>query len=67
MDVIFYDPYKPDGYDKALRDIAEQFHLSVKTVETHRENIKRKLGLRDAAALVHYATLWVRNEGGQAK
>src|SRR5262249_15165521 len=25
------------------RDIAEQFHLSVKTVETHRENIKLKL------------------------
>jgi hypothetical protein len=32
--------------------------LSVKTVETHRQNIKLKLGLRDAAALQEAATRW---------
>ena len=29
----------------STRDIAQQFHLSVKTIETHRENIKSKLQL----------------------
>jgi hypothetical protein len=31
-----------------------------KTVETHRENIKFKLGLKGAAALVHAATRWLQ-------
>ena len=40
------------------REIAEQFHLSVKTVETHRENIKWKLGLQNAAELNEFARTW---------
>ena len=55
------------GQGITTKKIAADLCLSFKTVETHRENIKRKLGLRDAAALVHYATLWVRNEGRQVK
>ncbi len=43
--------------------IAEQIHLSVKTVETHREKIKRKLGLRSGVELVRRALQWV-TEGG---
>ena len=42
----------------STRDIAEQFHLSVKTVETHRENIKSKLGLENAAELNEFARIW---------
>jgi len=42
----------------STRDIAEQFHLSVKTVETHRENIKLKLGLENAAELNEFARAW---------
>src|SRR5947207_15822392 len=42
----------------STRDIAEQFHLSVKTVETHRENIKSKLGLENAAELNEFARTW---------
>src|SRR5437764_322459 len=40
------------------RDIAEQIQLSVKTVETHRENIKSKLGLENAAELNEFARIW---------
>jgi len=36
--------------------------LSFKTIETHRENIKRKLGLQSATALIHYATQWCQQE-----
>lgn len=42
------------------REIAEQLRLSVKTVETHRENIKRKLGLKDGHDLVKSAKAWVK-------
>lgn len=42
----------------STREIAEQFHLSVKTIETHRENIKSKLGLQDAAELNRFARDW---------
>jgi len=39
--------------------IARRLRLSVKTVEAHRHHIKQKLGLRNAPALTHAATLWV--------
>jgi len=46
------------GAGLSTRQIATQLNLSFKTVETHRENIKRKLGLRGAAELVHFAVRW---------
>jgi DNA-binding NarL/FixJ family response regulator len=48
------------GYSK--RKIAERLHLSPKTVDTHRQNIKVKLDLADATELVHYAAQWVMSE-----
>ncbi len=47
--------------------IAEQFGLSVKTVHTHREHIKRKLGLHNATDLVHHAIHWIQTCSGQAQ
>jgi DNA-binding NarL/FixJ family response regulator len=35
--------------------IAEMLHLSAKTVESHRANVLRKLGMRDRVQLVRYA------------
>ncbi len=40
------------------REIAEQFHLSRKTVETHCEKIKHKLSLHNAAELRRFARRW---------
>ncbi len=48
------------GSGLSTRAIAAELKLSLKTVETHRENIKRKLGLANASQLLHYATLWSR-------
>ena len=38
--------------------IAEQMNVSVKTIETHRSNIKTKLNLKDAFELLKYAASW---------
>jgi DNA-binding NarL/FixJ family response regulator len=49
------------GKGQSTRDIAEHLHLSVKTIESYRENIKEKLGLSSATELIQQATLWVRD------
>lgn len=40
---------------KSLREIADELFISVKTVETHKQNIQEKLGLKNTAQLVKYA------------
>lgn len=50
------------GQGLSTRKIAEQLHLSTKTIDTYRQNIKRKLNLADAAEVNHYAAQWVLNE-----
>ena len=51
---------------KGTRDIAEKLHLSVKTVEVHRANIKAKLKLQSASELIHYAVRWSESQGAGA-
>jgi DNA-binding NarL/FixJ family response regulator len=51
------------GQGVKTTDIAERLHLSVKTVETYRDRIRHKLGLPDGAALAHFATQWLLEEG----
>jgi len=43
------------GQGHATRQIAEELHLSVKTVETYQAHLKQKLMLRNARELVQYA------------
>ena len=50
------------GQWKKTKEIAAQLHLSIKTIEYYREQIKRKLNLKSAAELTHYATSWVQRE-----
>jgi DNA-binding NarL/FixJ family response regulator len=50
------------GKGLSSREIAEKLHLSIKTVESHREHIKEKLGLQKAAQLVSYAFNWLHGE-----
>ena len=45
--------------------IAEKLQVSVKTVDSHREKIKHKLGLRDAHAVAHFALLWCQRGGSE--
>nr|WP_321252422.1 response regulator transcription factor [uncultured Ruegeria sp.] len=40
---------------KSNKDVAHALDISVRTVETHRKNIKRKLGISSTAGLTRYA------------
>lgn len=42
--------------------IAAKLHLSAKTIDSHRENLKRKLGVDSGNDLVRHAIQWVRSE-----
>ena len=39
----------------STKEVAVKLHISVKTAETHRTNVMRKLGVHSAAELVRYA------------
>ena len=52
------------GASYSPREIAEQFHLSRKTIETHCEKIKHKLNLHNAAELKQFARRWAAENLG---
>jgi DNA-binding NarL/FixJ family response regulator len=48
------------GRWRGTEQIAQGLHLSVKTVEYYRQQIKLKLGLKNAIELARYATEWAQ-------
>ena len=50
------------GEGHGTRQIAEDLHLSVKTVESYQAHIKEKLSLRSARELVQHAVEWNMRE-----
>jgi DNA-binding NarL/FixJ family response regulator len=50
------------GQGHGTRQIAEELHLSVKTVESYYAHIKDKLSLKNARELVQHAVQWVTNQ-----
>jgi len=52
------------GEGHGTRQIAEELHLSVKTVETYQAHIKEKLSLRNSRELVQHAIEWHLTEKG---
>jgi len=53
-----FEVFQLVGQGKGTREIAGHLHLSVKTVEVHRANIKHKLELKRGTDLVRYAIRW---------
>jgi DNA-binding NarL/FixJ family response regulator len=51
------------GRGMSTRVIAETLHLSVKTVESHRANIKEKLQIQSATELLQQAIHWLQSQG----
>jgi DNA-binding NarL/FixJ family response regulator len=50
------------GEGRATREIAEELHLSIKTVETYQAHIKEKLALRSGRELIQHAIQWKVHE-----
>jgi DNA-binding NarL/FixJ family response regulator len=50
------------GAGRGTREIAEELHLSIKTVETYQAHIKDKLSLRSGRELIQHAIQWKINE-----
>lgn len=49
------------GQGQTTKHIANQLHLSPKTIDSHREHIKEKLGIRDNSKLIRRAIAWANN------
>jgi len=60
-----FEVFRLIGQGKSTHDIAAQLHLSTKTVDVHRANIKGKLGITDGTALVRHAVRWVETQGAE--
>jgi DNA-binding NarL/FixJ family response regulator len=50
------------GNGFATRQIAEKLNLSIKTIESYRENLKLKLELKSGADLIQHAIQWMKSE-----
>jgi DNA-binding NarL/FixJ family response regulator len=59
-----FDVYRLIGRGKTTKEVADQLHVSHKTVAVHRANIKEKLGIASATELVHHAVRWVETQDG---
>lgn len=58
-----FEVFQLIGQGRSTREIAAELHISIKTVEVHRVNIKEKLDLKTASELIHYAVRWVDAQG----
>jgi DNA-binding NarL/FixJ family response regulator len=59
-----FEVFQMIGGGLGTREIAMKLHLSVKTVEVHRGNIKEKLDIRSAPELIRYAVRWIEGQPG---
>lgn len=48
-------------------EVAKRMHLSVHTVETYRDRIRQKLGIKNGAELTRFAMRWVLDEDAASK
>jgi DNA-binding NarL/FixJ family response regulator len=57
-----FEVFQLVGRGLSTKEIAGHLHLSSKTVEVHRLNIKAKLNLKTAADLIRYAVQWLESQ-----
>ncbi|MHB8519478.1 MAG: response regulator [Limisphaerales bacterium] len=57
-----FEVFQLIGQGRGTREIAQQLHLSPKTVEVHRANIKEKTQIKTATELIRFAVRWVETQ-----
>jgi len=61
-----FEVFELIGKGVSTHDIAKRLYLSVKTVQVHRLNVKRKLHLETSSKLIFYAARWIQHRISQA-
>jgi DNA-binding NarL/FixJ family response regulator len=57
-----FEVFQMIGQGLSTKEIADQLHLSTKTVEVHRMNIKAKLKIKTITELIRYAVRWAESQ-----
>jgi len=57
-----FEVFQLIGQGKDTKQLARELHLSPKTIEAHRANIKLKLKIKSIPELIRYAVRWVESE-----
>jgi DNA-binding NarL/FixJ family response regulator len=57
-----FEVFELIGAGLSTHEIATKLHLSTKTVQVHRANVKRKLKVKTASELISYAARWIEHE-----
>lgn len=60
-----FEVFQLIGQGLSTAEMAEKLHVSVKTIEVHRVNIKNKLGVPTAPELIRFAVRWL--ESGETR
>lgn len=56
-----FEVFQLIGQGLDVKEIASRLHLSVKTAEVHRTNIKQKLQLKSVGELIRHAVRWIES------
>ena len=57
-----FEVFQMIGAGLSTKEIAARLHVSAKTVEVHRVNIKQKLKVATAPELIHFAVRWMESQ-----
>ena len=57
-----FEVFQLIGQGRSTKGIADKLHVSAKTVEVHRVNIKQKLKVATAPELIHFAVRWMDSQ-----
>jgi len=60
-----FEVFQLIGQGQSTNEMADKLHVSVKTIEVHRVNIKSKLNIPTAPELIRFAVRWL--ESGQTR
>jgi DNA-binding NarL/FixJ family response regulator len=58
-----FEVFELIGAGLSTREIAAKLHLSAKTVQAHRANVKQKLNIKTTPELISYAARWIEHSG----